>query len=355
MLLPRLLNCLRRRPAPARKSARPPRRTPVSARPWLEALEDRLTPTMPATVINVDATVTGPNGLIAAIQAADATSGGAVLQLTPGAVYTLTAPLNGGGTATPEQNNWYGPDGLPAIDNNVWVEGNGATIQRSGAAGTPAFRLLYVSGGEELAAGTLTLHNLTLANGLAHGGNSNGGGGGGLGAGGAIFNMGTLSVNGVTLTGNSAVGGNSAGRGVDFSSGGGGIGLNVTAGAVAVSGLTVSGFAAGLLAGPAPRYLSLTDVAFRGNAFGSALNGVGTVLFAGGGGSGASSSGSGGAAAVHLYEQSGGAAFQESQTADGTVELDVSYAGGVVSRVRLQSLLPAPGSSYSDGGTTREL
>src|SRR4051794_14594224 len=86
------------------RPARAPRRR--SCRPQLECLEDRVTPAMPSTVISVGPTVTN---LISAIQAADTISGGAVLQLTPGAVYTLTGPANGGGTATPEQNNWYGP------------------------------------------------------------------------------------------------------------------------------------------------------------------------------------------------------------------------------------------------------
>ena len=116
------------------------RRAAVSASPWrrvrlsLEALEDRLTPAMPSTVITVGPTVAN---LITAIQTADNTSGGAVLQLPTGTTYTLTAADNGGGA--PEQNNWYGPDGLPAIDNNVWIKGNGATIQRGTAGGTPNF------------------------------------------------------------------------------------------------------------------------------------------------------------------------------------------------------------------------
>src|SRR5262249_45037372 len=150
--------------------------------------------------------------LIAKIRTADQTPGPVVLELTPSTVYTLTAPdnpLNGG--STPEDNNWYGPNGLPAIDNpaGITIEGNGSLIQRSAAAGTPAFRLFYASGGlpGELPLGSLTLHDLSLEGGLAKGGDGHGGGGGGLGAGGAIFNQGTLILNGVTLWNNQALGG----------------------------------------------------------------------------------------------------------------------------------------------------
>src|SRR5204863_3361763 len=104
-------------------------------------------------------------------------------------------------------NDWYGPDGLPAISSDVTIEGNGAVIARDSAG--PKFRFFYVSGGVSgLAAGALTLHNLTLSGGLAKGGDSNIGGGG-LGAGGAIFNQGLVNLNGVTLANNEALGGSS--------------------------------------------------------------------------------------------------------------------------------------------------
>ena len=63
---------------------------------------------------------------------------------------------------TKVDNYWYGPDGLPAIAAAVTIQGNGSTVQRT-ALGTPDFRLFYVSGGfDGLAAGRLTLENLTL-------------------------------------------------------------------------------------------------------------------------------------------------------------------------------------------------
>ena len=55
----------------------------------------------------------------------------------------------------------FGPTGLPAIQVPVTINGFGyATIQRSSADGTPAFRLFFVGEG-----GSLTLNELTLTNG----------------------------------------------------------------------------------------------------------------------------------------------------------------------------------------------
>ena len=54
--------------------------------------------------------------------------------------------------------------GLPVIaaNDNLTIVGNGDTIERSTAAGTPAFRLFDVAAGA-----SLTLQNLTLQGGLA--------------------------------------------------------------------------------------------------------------------------------------------------------------------------------------------
>jgi hypothetical protein len=171
----------------------------------LEQLETRLTPTGPTQTFNP----TDTPSLISAFQsAADAPSETTIINLQAGTTYTLKAV----------NNFWYGPDGLPPIESTVILHGNGAVIARDASA--PAFRLLYVSGGMELPAGSLTMDNVTLSGGLAKGGN---GGGGGLGAGGAIFNQGTLSLTGVTLTDNEALGGTGSGVG-GLSIGGGGMG-----------------------------------------------------------------------------------------------------------------------------------
>jgi hypothetical protein len=91
-------------------------------------------------------------------------------------------------TLTTVNNSDGGPNGLPVVTTNLTIEGNGSTILRSTANGTPAFRLLQVGG-----AGTLFLNNVTLQNGDAGGGN-----------GGAVNIGGTLYMSGSTLSGNRA-------------------------------------------------------------------------------------------------------------------------------------------------------
>jgi hypothetical protein len=165
----------------------------------------------------------GTNGdtaaLVSAIANANANGPGAdVIQLGAGCTYALAAP----------DNNWYGPNGLPAIASDITIEGNGATIARLAAAAP--FRLFFVGADPGAAQtdgyvspgpGSLTLRNLTLAGGLARGGDSSGGGGG-AGMGGAIFSQGNVVIENSTLTDNRVRGGsavNPAARG-----GGGGIG-----------------------------------------------------------------------------------------------------------------------------------
>ncbi|HEY6427355.1 MAG TPA: fibronectin type III domain-containing protein [Acidimicrobiales bacterium] len=106
--------------------------------------------------------------------------GGGTVTLTTGCLYTLTQANNAtdGGT------------GLPVITGKVTIQGSGATIARSTAAGTPAFRLLDVA-----SSGSLTLSSLTVSGGLANNGVQGGGG---------IYSHGTLSVTASTFTGNSS-------------------------------------------------------------------------------------------------------------------------------------------------------
>src|SRR5262249_55049644 len=151
-----------RRPAAGtrRRQALPGARRHAQLR--VENLEDRRTPT---TTINVLPTTAD---LIAQIRTADHTQGPVVLNLPANTDYVLTAPDTS--NLYPEDNNWYGPNGLPAIDNDITIEGNGATIERDPNA--PPFRLFYVSGGlagELTPPGSLTLKNLTLEGGKAEG------------------------------------------------------------------------------------------------------------------------------------------------------------------------------------------
>src|SRR5262249_44351015 len=150
-----------------RRAPQGSRQAPARFRPCLDSLEERLTPT---TTIPVGTTTPA---LIAAINAADHTAGPVTPILPARTVYELTQPDNPTTNAAAgwEEQNWYGPNGLPAIDNDITIQGNGSTIQRSAAPGTPPFRLFYVSGGMdgELPLGRLTLNNLTLQGGLARG------------------------------------------------------------------------------------------------------------------------------------------------------------------------------------------
>ena len=147
-----------------------------------------------------------------------------VISLQAGQTYTLTT----------RDNTQYGFTGAPVIRSTIVIEGNGATIARSG--GASSFRLFHVArsgdplfGGSVAGDGHLTLRNVTLRDGLAlggAGGNGRYGGGGGAGLGGAIYVRGTLIVERSTFRGNTAQGGNggAAVSGRTGNGGGGGLG-----------------------------------------------------------------------------------------------------------------------------------
>jgi hypothetical protein len=150
--------------------------------------------------------------LIADINAANLAGGVNSITLAPGRTFTLTAV----------NNTTDGPTGLPVIaaNNNLTIRGNGATIARSTAPGTPAFRLFDVAPGA-----ALTLEDLTLANGQAIADPaSNGCGGAVLVAAGA-----SLTVKRSAFVGNRVVGGD----------GGGGLGGFGFGGAVCTDGVAV--------------------------------------------------------------------------------------------------------------------
>jgi hypothetical protein len=243
------LRQIQRRLVGFRPFAGPQRRNPQlrqvrrSVRLQLESLEDRVTP---STVINVNdpsggmdnpanvtvATLGSNITLRDAINAADNTggSGSYVINLPAGRTITFKSPVNNDtiiSNNTVQNQNWYGPNALPAITSNITIQGNGDTLAVSGTN----MRFFYVSGGPTLtggalSAGNLELDNLTLTGGVAQGG-SGSNGGGGLGAGGAIFNQGTLTLNSDTLTNNRAIGGSGNASG-SFGGGGGGMGGNAT-------------------------------------------------------------------------------------------------------------------------------
>src|SRR5262249_14893094 len=104
---------------------------------------------------------------------------------------TITLAAGHTFTLTAVDNNTPDATGLPVIaaNDNLTIVGNGDTIARGTAAGTPAFRLFHVAG-----RAALTLQNLTLANGHA------------VFDGGGIENDcgGTLALANCTLAGNAA-------------------------------------------------------------------------------------------------------------------------------------------------------
>jgi hypothetical protein len=177
----------------------------------------------------------------------------------------------------------FGPSSI-IITNRIAITGpvgsNGVVIARSN--GAPAMRLFYVAPG-----GSLTLSNVTLANGLSQGGDGGSGyqrggsGGGGAGIGGAIFNWGTLDLENSTLTGNQALGGAGGGgaTGGGEGSGGGGGGMG---GDGAIGGASSIGGTGGLPTG-----------GVGGAGTGTGLDG-GIGGGGGGGGSGSAGNGSGG-------------------------------------------------------------
>ncbi len=205
------------------------RRAVAGLAPVLVALAGGVVGTQSAAAATIDVScASGPVGLINAIATANATPAVAdTINLQTGCVYTFTAS-NMTGDATPTRFNWYGPSALPQIASDITIEGNGAVIERSTSANTTSFRMVYVgasaaTGFHGPGPGILTLHNLTVRNFVAKGGNGGIGGGGGGGMGGAIFNQGTLTTDRVTFSANTAQGGTSQGPAVG---GGGGIGTD---------------------------------------------------------------------------------------------------------------------------------
>jgi hypothetical protein len=181
-----------------------------------------------ASAITLTAACSGTTGdvgsdsgsLVTEIGLANSAGGTNTIELGAGCIYDLKAV----------NNNWYGPNGLPAISSSLTIDGQGATIARDSTA--VKFRLLFVGanplspntvGYTSPGAGQLTLRDVTLSDGWAQGGDSDGGGGG-AGMGGAIFSQGTVTILDSTLTANKADGGSS----LDGSAGpgGGGMGTN---------------------------------------------------------------------------------------------------------------------------------
>jgi hypothetical protein len=212
MLFPALFLCLS---WVSRGTGEAPRRWPRAKppalrrpyRPRLDILEDR---TLPSSYTALTA-----SDLIADINAANSAGGANTI--------TLTAPTTSPYVLTAADNSTDGATGLPVVakHDTLTIVGNGDTVERSTASGTPAFRLFDVA-----SAASLTLQNLTLQNGLAFGS-------GAPADGGAIYNQGALVLSAVTAQSNTAQGSNGP-SGKDFK-------INNSAGADASGGAVWSG------------------------------------------------------------------------------------------------------------------
>jgi hypothetical protein len=241
MRFPALLAVRKATPPRTRHSQPPPvRRHHLLC---IEQLEDR---TLPSSY-----TAFTVSDLIADVNAANAAGGSNTITLAASTTFTLTAV----------NNTTDGATGLPVIaaNDNLTIAGNGDTLQRSTASGTPAFRLLDVA-----ARGSLTLQNLTLQGGWSIDQS-------GPGLGGAILNQGALTLNGVTVQNNTA----QSTDGLLYSGGaGGGI---WSSGALTLAGCTIQNnqalggtFQNGLAANGGGLYVdggtaSLTNVILSGN------------------------------------------------------------------------------------------
>jgi len=175
--------------------------------------------------------------LVSAIDMANATPGPDTVVLGDRCVYLFERP----------NNDWYGPNALPAVASEITIEGRGATIARDGTA--PHFRLLFVGadptspstdGYVTPGAGAITLRDLTLASGFARGGDSSAGGGG-AGMGGAVFNQGTVLIERSTLVDNLAQGGSTT----NFRAGRGGGGIGADSVGINGGGFATTSFGAG--------------------------------------------------------------------------------------------------------------
>ena len=196
---------------------------------------------------------------------------------------TINLAANGTYTLIAIDNSVNGPNGLRVINNDasgldLTINGNGATIQRSTAAGTPEFRILQVGDGANV-----SCTDLTIANGKVSGSFPTSAGAGiyngsgtlsmtnctvrdntGAAAGGGIFNshFGSLSLAGCTIHANVA--------------GGGGGGLYNFHGTLTLRNSTVSGNSANVGGGLVNEG---GDCTVQGNTFSANSAGEGVAIY----------------------------------------------------------------------------
>lgn len=240
-------------------------------------------------------------GLIVAINTANANGVPDTINLAPGGIYTLTAVDNtsagyDGGSGT----------GLPIITSQITINGNGATIQRSSAAGTSAFRIFFIEGPFRGGSGNLTLDGVTIR------------GGGLFSTGGGILNFtGRLKVIDSLVTGNRGDGG------AGIYNGGGMVELiNST-----VSSNTDRFFGAGIYNDGGRAVLTLVDSSITGNSGrlrGTGIyNDAGTVTLINGTVSG-NTNGAG------IMNDGGGKSMLINSTVSGNTHHPTEGGGGIV-------------------------
>jgi hypothetical protein len=260
---------------------------------------------------------------------------------------TLGAPTTSAYVLTAVDNTTDGPTGLPAITSkdHLTIVGDGDIIERSTAAGTPAFRLFDVSKDA-----SLTLQNLTVQNGLEDGSGSSA-------EGGAIYNEGALILCGVAVQGNTAQGSTGVARfkgpgnpGADAAGGGvwsngtvtlensstiqsnlavGGVGGQVKRGTAGTGG---SGSGGGLFV--AGGTVSITSTTFSGN---EAKGGAGGSAYIGTAGNGGAAFGGG------LYVATGTVTLTGSTLENNTAQGGIGDQSGPSSN-------PGTGGNGSGGG-----
>ena len=115
-------------------------------------------------------------------------SGADTIILPQNITFTLTSADSTVLDTTVTGSELPGSNGLPPVTSEITIEGNGSTIERSSADGTPEFRILAIAG-----TGNLTLENIVIRGGLSD-----------MSIGGGILNSGILTVNSSTISENSA-------------------------------------------------------------------------------------------------------------------------------------------------------
>ena len=190
-------------------------RKPRSRRLTLEHLEDRLTPT------TFTVTSTTDTNVAFAIVGGQLDLGGVGSGVSGDLRYCISQANETSGPNVIDfnvpANSTIALNQMLMIYNDVTIRGDTATNLT--ISGQGLYRVLYINNG------TVNLDNLTIADGLAQGGDGGFGGGGGAGLGGGLLiNSGLVTLSNVAFDQDQAIGGNGSDK-ANTGSGGGGGGL----------------------------------------------------------------------------------------------------------------------------------